>query len=763
MNGPEAPRLAATEGEAEAYAALLRREQQLDTIQRSLGWRLLSHYGPYKRRYVLPAWRLLRQTVARVLGNATTSEGDAYERWARFAEHVHDAVPVADGVPTTGASTDPLVTLIMTVDPAVRGGLGPAVGSIVAQRYARWELLLAPVGAASVAASPGVTWPDARISLETAVHANHALAATAAYARAAGEIVALVPADLLLVPDALGVAVRAFAVTGCDVLYGDEDERDERGERAHPDFKPGWSPDLLLSRMYWSRVAFFRRAILARVLPLDPAHDGAQAYDMALRLTEQPGRIAHVPRILAHVPVTGALGAATASARGREAGRRALESALARRGVAATVHAHGPAGYRVRREIQSPARISIVIPTRDGLAMLQRCLAAIARTDHPDVEVVIVDNGSSKDATLAFLASTAHTVVRAPGPFNFSRLNNLAVPHTTGRYLLFLNDDTEAFRPDWLRALEEHAQRPEVGAVGAKLLYRDGRIQHAGIAVGIGGLAGHPYRFARVAADDVRDVSAVTAACLMMRRDVFDAVGGFDERLPVNSNDVDLCLRLRARGWLVVYTPHAVLYHHESQTRGARAMPDDAGLMTRRWRGVLGADPYYSPNLDLAEESGAPDLSKPDGMVRLYAGATRSDGTLRLEAGRNVGQRFFATGADLTAIVLRATVAGADPERALLLTIRTSPETTESIRVVERAVVGQQADERWFCFEPLADSADRFWYFRVDVAEGHAATLPTQAVPSEVMGPCFADDAPTHGTLCFELYARAPYRVATIP
>ena len=388
-----------------------------------------------------------------------------------------------------------------------------------------------------------------------------------------------------------------------------------------------------------------------RALPLAEDAGGADVYDCALRTTEQSVNVVHVPRLLAHV--RDATAAVVDAPRVRAAERRVLEAALARRGIEAVVRPHGD-GHRVQRAIRTPARVSVIIPTRDGLAMLRRCLDAVERTDHADFEIVVVDNGSSEDATLAFLAATAHRVVRAPGPFNFSRLNNGAVPETTGRYLVFLNNDTEPCDPGWLRSLEEHAQRPEVGAVGAKLLYPDGRIQHAGIAVGIGDLAGHPYRYRRQneTPDDVRNVSAVTAACLMMRRECFDAVGGFDERLPVNSNDVDLCLRLRSRGYLVVYTPHAVLRHFESQTRGARALPDDAWLMTRRWRDVLRGDPYYSPNVVLADETGEPDLSKPDGMVRLYEGIRAAEGTLPLAPGGSAGQRFLATGPQLSAIVL---------------------------------------------------------------------------------------------------------------
>ncbi len=210
-----------------------------------------------------------------------------------------------------------------------------------------------------------------------------------------------------------------------------------------------------------------------------------------------------------------------------------------------------------------------------------------------------------------------------------------------------------------------------------------------------------------------------------------------------------------------MYTPHAVLRHFDSQTLGARALPDDEWLMTRRWRDVLRGDPYYNPNVVLADETGEPDLSKPDGMVRLYEGTRATAGTLPLAPGGSAGQCFLATGPQLAAIVLRALITGDVPERAVTLVIRESPESGTNVRTVGEAIRGQTDDEWWFCFEPIADSAYRFWYFRVEVAEGHTVALQRRTVASDVMGPCFENDAPAYGTLCFQVYARASNRCAT--
>ncbi len=754
--GPEA---AAT---PDAYAALVRREQQLDAIERTLGWKLLSYYGPYKRGVVVPAWRRLRGLLRRLRGGADPAS-EAYDEWARFADRFRavDIRAAGSANARPGDLDGGLVTVVMPIRRLERVASTRAIASVAAQRHRRWELAIATVGAwaGEPPRLPLAAGDDDRIRVDPVPFDGEAPALDALVTAARGDVVAILPPTVMLAPDALGVVVEAFRETGADVLYSDEDHRDANGRRHGPRFLPGWSPDLLLSTMYWSRVAFFRREVLAGLLPFRTELDGAHGYDLALRSTEGSVRVVHVPRVLAHVDAAAAM-RTDHGKDARDPERRALELAVERRGLAATVARVGADALRVRRVVGAPATVSIVIPTRDGFRNLRRCLAALERTRHADFEVLLVDNGSRDRATLELLGASEHRVLRAPGPFNFARLNNAAVRETRGRYVVFLNDDTEPTDPLWLTALEEHAQRPEVGAVGAKLLYADGRIQHAGIATGIGGIAGHPGRFQWALPTVERDVSAVTAACLMMRREVFDAVGGFDEALPVNSNDVDLCLRLRAFGYLIVYTPHAVVRHYESQTRGGRTASEDVWLMLRRWRQVLPHDPYYSPNLTLGDETGAPDLTKPDGWTLLYAGATRVDGRLELAPGGVAGQTFFATGADLAAIVVYLTVVDGTPEDALRLTVRESPEAPEPIRMVDRSIEGRGPDERWFCFAPLRESANRFWYFSLEARGPGTVILRRQNAASDVMGPCRENGVAVFGTLQFQLYGRAPNRCA---
>ncbi|MDR3564471.1 MAG: glycosyltransferase family 2 protein, partial [Negativicutes bacterium] len=317
--------------------------------------------------------------------------------------------------------------------------------------------------------------------------------------------------------------------------------------------------------------------------------------------------------------------------------RRALAEQFRQRGIAAEVAlTAGRQGYlRVRYPLPDPApRVSIIIPTRDRLDLLRQCIQGLMfDTDYPDLEIIVVDNDSQEPATLAYLAEIAKgsvRVLRDDGPFNYSALNNRAVAAASGSLIALLNNDTKVMQRDWLREMVSHACRPEVGAVGAKLYFSDGSLQHAGVVLGLGGVAGHLHIGLSSAEagyyDDVelvRNVSCVTAACLLLRKVVFEEVGGLDElRLPIALNDVDLCLKIRAKGYLIVWTPFAALYHFESASRGSDVVPDkiarfqkDLALMKARWGATLTADPYYNPNRTLDDFRGGlafpPRVSKP--------------------------------------------------------------------------------------------------------------------------------------------------------
>jgi GT2 family glycosyltransferase len=284
---------------------------------------------------------------------------------------------------------------------------------------------------------------------------------------------------------------------------------------------------------------------------------------------------------------------------------------LQRRGIPAQVLSTDRLNtYRVKFELTDTPLVSILIPCRDGMELLRQCLTSIhEKTTYPFYEIIIIDNDSSTQEMKDFLASVRYQVVPFHGPFNFSRINNFAARHATGDYLIFLNSDTRVISGEWVSALLEFAQQKDIGIAGAKLYYPDGRIQHAGVILGLHGVSGHSHRNLAGSSRGyfnalhvTRNCSAVTAACMMVRREVYDLVGGFDEQIAVSYNDVDLCLRVREAGFRIVWTPYAELYHHEMVVRGHTIDPKEVDCMKARWGQALLHDPYYNENLALHGE-----------------------------------------------------------------------------------------------------------------------------------------------------------------
>jgi glycosyltransferase involved in cell wall biosynthesis len=584
-------------------------------------------YGPIKYGLLLPALHRLKSLIFR--GEVTAA---AYRQWAARTEQLRYRRERALTA-ITGFTYQPTVSIILPVYNPPLEYLREAIASALDQYYPRWELCICDDGSTA----PGVRETldevarrDRRIRLVRAeTNGGIAAASNRALQLATGEFVGLLDHDDRLTPDALFEVVATLQHADADLIYSDEDRLDREGHRCAPRFKPAWSPDLLLSCMYLAHFTVYRKSLLDRLNGFREGFDGSQDYDLALRFTEQTGKIVHIPKILYHwrEQATSASARPAAHEAIIEAGRRALSDALARRQIDGTVVPQSRYGfYHVRRRVTPGRRVSIIIPTRDGERRLRRCLQSIeARRRDLDYEILIVDNGSRDEATLNYLQRLPHRVIRHDAPFNYSELNNLAARAARGDYLLFLNDDTEAISKDWLLALVEQAERAEVGAVGGKLLTADGRIQHAGVVLGLNGAAGHALRgvdgFGGAGylnyANVTRNYSAVTAACLMMRREVFDEIGGFDEvDFPVGFSDLDLCLRLRQRGYLIVFTPMALLYHCESSSRGLAREPEAEARLRERWGDQLVADPYFNPNLRNDREDFAPDLTKPESYIR---------------------------------------------------------------------------------------------------------------------------------------------------
>jgi GT2 family glycosyltransferase len=442
---------------------------------------------------------------------------------------------------------------------------------------------------------------------------------------ATGEWVALLDQDDLLPEHALAVVAATIAeYPEAGLIYSDEDKIDESGARCLPFFKPDWNPELLLGQNYISHLGVYQRALLREIGRFREGYEGSQDHDLALRCVEKlaPTQIRHIPRVLYHWRMVEGSAAAAAEAKpyAPEAARRAIADHLQRKNVRGKVVAcpENREWYRVIYDLPSPwPFVSIVIPTRDHVTLLQRCLTSIRKkTDYAPIEIVIVDNGSTEPETHAFLHDLALDarvqILTDADEFNFSRLINRGARAARGQILAFVNNDVEAEKSDWLREMVSHAVRPEVGAVGARLWYPDGRLQHAGVVLGLHGVAGHAFQHfltQPVAPMNrtfvlAQNYSAVTAACMVLRKTTFYDLGGFDENLPSNCNDVDFCLRACEAGWQIVWTPYADLIHHESASRGRdfgsaqRAqVVREMAYMQEKWGEQLRNDPFYSPNL----------------------------------------------------------------------------------------------------------------------------------------------------------------------
>lgn len=526
----------------------------------------------------------------------------------------------------------PLISVIVPVFNPPEPFLRAAIDSVIAQIYPNWELCLADDASTAPhvqAVLKEYAAQDGRIKATFRAEQGHiAQCSNSALELTAGEFVALLDHDDLLTPDALyAVVLLLNQHPEADFIYSDEDKIDEQGHFSHPAFKPDWVPDSFLCRMYTCHLAVYRRAILNQIDGFRLGYEGSQDYDLVLRFTEQTSQIFHIPKILYHWRIHPASIAESSAAKpyAYTAAKQALEDALVRRGEPGQVIdvPNHPGHYIIRYQISDYKRVSIIIPTRDLGEMLDHCLNSIfLQSTYPNYEVIVVDNGSIEPATQIILEKWQ---IQEPDrfrfysldiPFNYSAINNFAVTKAQGEFLLFLNNDTAVITPDWITAMVEQAQRASIGAVGARLLYPDHTIQHAGIVLGIAAATGHSHK--HFAADafgylgqivSVCNYAAVTGACLMCRTEAFKAVRGFEEALAVSYNDIDLCLKFLEKGFQNVYLPHVQLYHYESKSRGQDITPEkqarffaETDWMRQRWADWMKRDPYYSPNLTIQHQ-----------------------------------------------------------------------------------------------------------------------------------------------------------------
>lgn len=522
----------------------------------------------------------------------------------------------------------PLISIVVPVYNTPQTFLRQMIESVQKQSYSEWELCIGNASPDNQELKKVIEEykNDPRIQ-EVEIPENKGISQNTNRAMeiATGEWIGLLDHDDLLAPNALYEIAKAVCeCPDAEVIYTDEDKvTTDLKEHFQPHLKPDFNVDLLRSNNYICHFFVASRDLIERVGGFRPEFNGAQDYDLILRCTEQAKQIVHIPKILYHWRVHKASTADNPASKmyAFDAGKRAIEEHLRRCNTKGIVeHTKDLGFYRVKYEVCGEPLVSIIIPNKDQVASLKKCLDSIReKTSYQNYEIIIVENNSEEPETFTFykkIAGDKIKIVTWEGEFNYSAINNFGVRHARGDYLLLLNNDVEIISEDWMKEMLSHCQRKEVGIVGAKLYYPDNTIQHAGIIIGIGGVAGSiftglPRAFSGYLhkASIQLDLSAVTAACMLVKRSVFEQVGGLEEKLKVAFNDVDFCLRVREKGYLVVYDPYAELYHYESRTRGAedtkekvRRFQTEIEYMRSHWIDLLKqGDPYYNCNLSLTK------------------------------------------------------------------------------------------------------------------------------------------------------------------
>ncbi len=577
------------------------------------GFRYMKHYGPKE------FWIRLHERFE--------PEEVPYGPWYRAY------IPTEETLETQRKQKFDYSPLISIAVPAYQTPvefLRQMIESLIVQTYSNWELCIVnaspdneemqKVLAEYSAGDSRVRFCNLKENLGIAENTNRAFAMTK------GEFVGLLDHDDLLAPNALYEIVKILQDhPQADALYTDEDKvTTELDEHFQPHLKPDFNLDLLRSNNYICHFFVVRKSIVEKTGGFRKEFDGAQDYDFIFRCTENAGEVLHVPEILYHWRTHKASTADNPASKmyAFEAGKRAIEAHLERTGTKGEVsHTQDLGFYRVKYPVQGKPLVSVIIPNKDEKETLQTCLEMLEKnTGYQNFEIIIVENNSTTDEIFRYYKELSGNrkihLLRWGKEFNYSAINNFAVAHAKGEYLLFLNNDVKSINSDWLEEMLGVCQRPEVGGVGAKLIYPDNTIQHAGCVIGMGGIAGH--MFVDMPADRtgylhkaslLQDMSAVTAACLLMKKEVFEQAGGFTEELAVAFNDVDLCLKVRKNGYLIVYDPYAKLYHMESKTRGAedskekvRRFQTEIEYMRCHWIDILkNGDPCYNKNLSLTK------------------------------------------------------------------------------------------------------------------------------------------------------------------
>jgi O-antigen biosynthesis protein len=564
------------------------------------------------------------------------SEDSSYDyiKWVKKYDTLAEADIRAIKIHIEQLPKRPSFSVIMPVYNPPLWALKAAVDSVKSQLYEDWELCIADDASTEKEIQDylsSLAKSDKRIKLVLRKENGHISACSnSALELATGEYLAFLDHDDELTPHALYfMASQIVSTPDIKLIYSDEDKITNENLRHNPYFKPDWSPELLLSQNYICHFLVIKRDLVNQVGGFRLGLEGAQDWDLILRVSEHLSReeIRHIPEVLYHWRAIASSTAQSTSAKlyVLEAQRRAVSEHLERCGEKARVEInHLISQLRVHFILpKEQPEVSIIIPTKDCVDILEKCIDSIfTKTDYKNFKICIVDNNSSESRTKLFfnkiIRNKAVSVLSDTKEFNFSRLNNFAVSEINSPLLTFLNNDIEVINKEWLSEMVVQGIRPDIGAVGAKLYYPNGLIQHAGVILGINGIAGHALKgrlrtdvgyFNRLVIPN--NVSAVTAACLLMRREVFNMIGGFNEiDFAVAFNDVDLCLRIGEKNLRIVYVPYAELFHHESISRGYENTPEkfarfenEIAQMKSRWRHLLKRDPYYNLNLTLLAEN----------------------------------------------------------------------------------------------------------------------------------------------------------------
>lgn len=585
-------------------------------------------------------WHVYFETTVHVGKPGDPSELSEYEKWCEQHESLSADDEAAIKIHIDRLAKRPLISVIMPVFDPPEVLFVKAIESVCAQLYPHWELCIADDASTLPHVKEVIeryTQKDPRIKAVFRSENGHiSRASNSALELAAGEYAALFDHDDVLSRIALyEVAVELNTYPDTQFIYTDEDKIDGEDHRFDPYFKPDWNPDLLHGQNYTSHLSVFRTDLVRSVGGFRVGFEGSQDWDLTLRVIESiPEKaIRHIPKVLYHwraVPGSTALQLAEKSYP-VDAARRALADHFQRKSEKIELATIPGDHWRIKYPLPAQAPlVSLIIPTRNASKLVRQAIESILqKTRYPRYEILIVDNGSDESESLNYFAQIQKTAVRGngdpvtvrvvpyPQPFNYSAINNFAVRQATGTVVGLLNNDVEVINGDWLDELVSHALRPGIGAVGAMLYYPNNSVQHAGVILGLGGVAGHPFKeFPRGDQGQknrlrlVQNYSAVTAACMVLRKDRFLEVGGFNEKqLAVAFNDVDLCCKLLSAGYRNVWTPHAELYHHESATRGAEdtlekktRFQHEVDYMMVTWPELLANDPAYNPNLTLVGE-----------------------------------------------------------------------------------------------------------------------------------------------------------------